>query len=103
MPSCTSHHAREGGARSSCLVYELAERDLHAPGEEGDARETVTTEYAGEETEIGFNAVYLQDFLNVVNGGTVSFEFKDGNSQAQLRVVPDDGYDYRYVVMPMRL
>jgi DNA polymerase-3 subunit beta len=71
--------------------------------EEGDARETVTTEYAGEETEIGFNAAYLQDFLNVLSDGNVSFEFKDGNSQAQLRPASDDGYDYRYVVMPMRL
>ena len=71
--------------------------------EEGDARETVTTEYAGDETEIGFNAAYLQDFLNVLNDGNVAFEFKDGNSQAQLRPASDDGYDYRYVVMPMRL
>jgi DNA polymerase III subunit beta len=71
--------------------------------EEGDARETVTTEYDGDETEIGFNAAYLQDFLNVLSDGNVSFEFKDGNSQAQLRPASDDGYDYRYVVMPMRL
>jgi DNA polymerase III subunit beta len=71
--------------------------------EEGEARETVTTEYAGEETEIGFNAAYLQDFLNVLSDGNVAFEFKDGNSQAQLRPASDDGYDYRYVVMPMRL
>jgi len=71
--------------------------------EEGDARETVTTEYAGDETEIGFNAAYLQDFLNVLSDGNVSFEFKDGNSQAQLRPASDEGYDYRYVVMPMRL
>ncbi|HEX8284840.1 MAG TPA: DNA polymerase III subunit beta [Pyrinomonadaceae bacterium] len=71
--------------------------------EEGDARETVTTEYAGDETEIGFNAAYLQDFLNVLSDGSVAFEFKDGNSQAQLSPASDDGYDYRYVVMPMRL
>jgi DNA polymerase-3 subunit beta len=71
--------------------------------EEGDARETVTTEYAGDETEIGFNAAYLQEFLNVLSDGNVAFEFKDGNSQAQLRPASDDGYDYRYVVMPMRL
>ena len=92
--------------RSHAVRFHLTPGSLHISSqtaEEGDARETVTTEYAGEETEIGFNAVYLQDFLNVVNGGTVSFEFKDGNSQAQLRVVPDNGYDYRYVVMPMRL
>jgi DNA polymerase-3 subunit beta len=71
--------------------------------EEGEAKETVATEYAGDEIEIGFNAQYLQDFLNGVGDGQVAFEFKDGNSQAQLRLVSDADYDYRYVIMPMRL
>lgn len=71
--------------------------------EEGEAKETVATEYAGEEIEIGFNAQYLQDFLNGVGDGQVAFEFKDGNSQAQLRLVSDTDYDYKYVIMPMRL
>jgi DNA polymerase-3 subunit beta len=71
--------------------------------EEGEAKETVATEYADDEIEIGFNAQYLQDFLNGVGDGQVAFEFKDGNSQAQLRLVSDTDYDYRYVIMPMRL
>ena len=71
--------------------------------EEGEARETVETDFAGEDTEIGFNAQYLQDFLNVVATEKVVFEFKDSNSQAQLRPVSDEKHDYRYVIMPMRL
>ncbi len=71
--------------------------------EEGEAKETVATEYDGDELEIGFNAQYLQDFLNVTGDGQVAFEFKDGNSQAQLRLASDTDYDYKYVVMPMRL
>jgi DNA polymerase-3 subunit beta len=71
--------------------------------EEGEAKESVATEYANDEIEIGFNAQYLQDFLNGVGDGQVAFEFKDGNSQAQLRLVSDTDYDYRYVIMPMRL
>ena len=92
--------------RSHAIRFHLTPGSLHISSqtaEEGEARETVTTEYSGEETEIGFNAAYLQDFLNVLSDGTVAFEFKDGNSQAQLRPASDDGYDYRYVVMPMRL
>src|SRR5215210_359984 len=92
--------------RSHAIRFHLTPGSLHISSqtaEEGEARETVTTEYAGDETEIGFNAAYLQDFLNVLSDGNVSFEFKDGNSQAQLRPASDDGYDYRYVVMPMRL
>jgi DNA polymerase III subunit beta len=71
--------------------------------EEGEARETVSTDYSGDDVEIGFNASYLQDFLSVVNEGNVLLEFKDGGSQAQLRPSEDKGFDYRYVVMPMRI
>jgi DNA polymerase-3 subunit beta len=71
--------------------------------EEGEAAETIQTDYAGEETDIGFNAQYLQDFLNVIGDGAVKFEFKDGNSQAQLRPADDNQYDYKYIVMPMRI
>jgi DNA polymerase-3 subunit beta len=71
--------------------------------EEGEASENIQTEYAGDETDIGFNAQYLQDFLNVIGDSAVKFEFKDGNSQAQLRPAEDSDYDYKYIVMPMRI
>ena len=92
--------------RSHAIRFHLESGNLHISSqtaEEGEARETVGTEYAGDETEIGFNAAYLQDFLNVMNDGTVIFEFKDGNSQALMRPVEDDGYEYKYVIMPMRI
>jgi len=71
--------------------------------EEGEAHETVQIDYTGEEIDIGFNAQYLQDFLSVVQEGKVNFEFKDGNSQAQLRPSETSEYDYKYIVMPMRI
>ena len=71
--------------------------------EEGEANETVQTDYAGEEVDIGFNAQYLQDFMNVTGEGKIAFEFKDGNSQAQLRPVDGGEYEYKYIVMPMRI
>ncbi|MGB8510025.1 MAG: DNA polymerase III subunit beta [Pyrinomonadaceae bacterium] len=92
--------------RSHAIRFHLTPGSLHISSqtaEEGEARETVATEYAGEEVEIGFNAAYLQDFLNAMNDSGVAIEFKDGNSQAQLKPTSDDGYDYRYVVMPMRI
>jgi DNA polymerase-3 subunit beta len=69
----------------------------------GEAKETLQTDYAGPDISIGFNAQYLSDFLNVAGEGEVRFEFKDGQSQAQLKPAGDDEYDYRYVIMPMRL
>jgi DNA polymerase-3 subunit beta len=71
--------------------------------EEGEANETLEAEYTGEEADIGFNAQYLQEFLNVIGDGKVAFEFKDGNSQAQLRPAEAGEYDYKYIVMPMRI
>jgi DNA polymerase-3 subunit beta len=92
--------------RSHAIKFHLADNNLQISSqtaEEGEARESVSTEYAGDDTEIGFNAQYLQDFLNVASDGQVAFEFKDGNSQAQLRLASDTDYDYKYIVMPMRL
>jgi DNA polymerase-3 subunit beta len=157
--------------------------------EEGEGREFVQADYAGDEVQIGFNAAYLQDFLNVVSGAVaeaaggagasamssgingsgaethlsaadargpsdtvptiargveadadsegsarvtdpagltgstalretdgdkvrvretasrprIQFEFKDGNAQTQMRLAGDTTYDYKYIVMPLRI
>src|SRR5919112_4864257 len=92
--------------RSHAIRFHLVPNQLQISSqnaEEGEARETVATEYTGDETEIGFNAQYLQDFLNVVGEGQTAFEFKDGSSQAQLSPAVIGDYEYKYVVMPMRI
>ncbi|HKO42990.1 MAG TPA: DNA polymerase III subunit beta [Pyrinomonadaceae bacterium] len=92
--------------RSHAIRFHLGANELvisSQNAEEGEANETIQTDYAGEETDIGFNAQYLQEFLNVVGDSAVKFEFKDGNSQAQLRPADGGDYDYKYIVMPMRI
>jgi DNA polymerase III subunit beta len=92
--------------RSHAIRLHLSKEQLlisSQNAEAGEARETVTTDFGGEETDIGFNAQYLQDFLSVVGSEKVIFEFKDANSQAQLRPGSEEKADYRYVIMPMRL
>jgi len=92
--------------RSHAIRLHLSKEQLlisSQNAESGEARETVNTDFGGEETDIGFNAQYLQDFLNVVGTEKVVFEFKDANSQAQLRPSAEEKADYRYVIMPMRL
>ena len=92
--------------RSHAIKFHLGANELvisSQNAEEGEANETIQTDYAGEETDIGFNAQYLQEFLNVVGDSAVKFEFKDGNSQAQLRPADGGDYDYKYIVMPMRI
>jgi DNA polymerase III subunit beta len=72
--------------------------------EEGEGSEDVATDYTGEEVVVGFNAQYIQDFFNVMRDGKFAFEFKDGNAQAQMRPVTEEAnYDYKYIVMPMRV
>lgn len=115
--------------RSVKLTIRTGEIEIGAQSsEEGEASEKVTADYSGEEVAIGFNSQYLQEFLNVVgstetsetvaeqenDGETVrvkegagkpriSFEFKDGNAQTQMRVAGDTNYDYKYIVMPLRI
>jgi DNA polymerase III subunit beta len=60
-------------------------------------------EYAGDAMEIGFNSQYLLEFLSVIHEDNVSFEFKDEQSAGLLRPQSEDGVNYRYVVMPMRI
>jgi DNA polymerase III subunit beta len=70
----------------------------------GEARETIEATYQGPALQVGFNGQYLLDFLNATGSAEVSFELKDDSSQGLLRpAAAEDGTDYRYVVMPMRL
>jgi len=92
--------------RSHAIRFHLEPNQLvisSQNAEEGEANETLQTEYSGEETDIGFNAQYLQEFLNVIGDAKVAFDFKDGNSQAQLKPSENGDYDYKYIVMPMRI
>ena len=92
--------------RSHAIRFRLEPNQLvisSQNAEEGEANETIQTDYAGEPTDIGFNAQYLQEFLNVIGDAKIAFEFKDGNSQAQLKPSENGDYDYKYVVMPMRI
>jgi len=69
----------------------------------GEAHETLDVEYNKEDLQVGFNYQYLLDFLTTADEPEVSLEFKDSESAAQLRSQPSSDYNYRYVVMPMRI
>jgi DNA polymerase-3 subunit beta len=71
--------------------------------EVGEARETVSVEYGGPEINVGYNSQYFLDFLQSVGSDEIYFEFKDVQSQAQLRPKGETNYDHRYVIMPMRI
>ncbi len=69
----------------------------------GEAKETLPVDYNGPSMQICFNAQYVLDFLSVVSTDTVSLDLKDEVSQAVMKPVGAEGYDYTYVIMPMRV
>lgn len=112
--------------RSVKLLIKSGEIEISSQAaEEGEANEVITADYQGEEVALGFNSAYLQDFLNVVSsneseaaqetendGETVrvkdnrlrlAFDFKDSNAQTLIRIANETIYDYKYIVMPLRI
>jgi DNA polymerase III subunit beta len=69
----------------------------------GEAKETLPVEYSGSSMQICFNAQYVIDFLSAVTTDIVSLDLKDEVSQAVMKPVGAEGYDYTYVIMPMRV
>jgi DNA polymerase-3 subunit beta len=69
----------------------------------GEAKEVLMVDYAAAPVTICFNAQYVLDFLGVVETDSVSLEFKDEMSQAVMKPIGAEGYDYTYVIMPMRV
>jgi DNA polymerase III subunit beta len=92
--------------RSRAIKFEISEGQLNITAQAsdiGEAGETLPIEYVGDSITSGFNAQYVNDFFGVINDGDVKFSFKDGNSQVQLQSLADSDFDFRYVIMPMRL
>ena len=69
--------------------------------EQEEAEESVNVDYEGDSLEVGFNVVYLQDVLGVLQCEKVKITLHDGNSSALLE--EPDSEDSVYVVMPMKL
>ena len=69
----------------------------------GEAKETLSVEYPGAAMQICFNAQYVLDFLAAVTTDVVALDLKDEVSQAVMGPVGAEGYEYTYVIMPMRV
>jgi DNA polymerase-3 subunit beta len=69
----------------------------------GEAHEVLPVDYGGPALQICFNADYVDNFLGVVETENVLLEFKDEMSQAVVKPVGAEGYEYTYVIMPMRI
>jgi DNA polymerase-3 subunit beta len=92
--------------RSRAVKFSISKEGVEISAsspEYGEARETIEKEFKGEPLSIGFNAQYLLDSLAAAPDGPISLELKDEQSAGQLRPLADESYEYRYVIMPMRI
>ena len=94
--------------RSGAIRMRLEDNELKVSAnstESGESEDTIDTPYSGDPIVVGFNSVYILDFLKALdNEGEVRLEFKDSQSAGQMRPEdPDAEYKYRYVLMPMRI
>ncbi|MEZ5345659.1 MAG: DNA polymerase III subunit beta [Pyrinomonadaceae bacterium] len=115
--------------RSIRLTIREGEIEVTAQSsEEGEGKEQIPADYNGEEVTLGFNSQYLQEFLNIVASTEmeateteketdgekvkvketgakpkIAFEFKDSNGSTQMSFAGDTEYDYKYIVMPLRI
>src|SRR5438874_2076739 len=92
--------------RSRAVKFQLDKGKVEATSsspEFGEAKETLPVDYNDGSMQICFNAQYVMDFLGAVDTDTVALELKDEVSQAVMKPVGTEGYDYTYVIMPMRV
>jgi len=106
LTSAVKRVALLSNERSRAVKFEIDKGKVEvtsSSSEFGEAREQLAVDYAGDAMAISFNAQYVLDFLNVVETDIVSLSLKDEVSQAVMKPVGAEGYDYTYVIMPMRI
>jgi DNA polymerase-3 subunit beta len=89
--------------RSSPLRLRLAEGELTISVQTpdiGEARESLPAAYSGDPLEIGFNATYLQDGIESVEGDELKLRLINPLRPGLVQG-PDEGF--RYLIMPIRL
>jgi DNA polymerase-3 subunit beta len=93
---------------TNAVKIELSEGSLRVSSQNpdlGDAREDIPVAYTGAPMQIGFNARYLMDVLQVMDTQQTAVELCDELSPGVLKPVSSEPSTARYtaVIMPMRI
>ena len=67
----------------------------------GEARDEINIDYSGETFDIGFNAKYILDCLEVMKDSDIEFHFKDKTKPGLIQTMGHK--NHCYVIMPMRI
>jgi len=76
---------------------------LSASGAQGSSEVNVELDAESREFEMGFNVLYLREFLFIAKGETVTFVSVPGISLRPARLIDDANPDLAYVLMPMQV
>ena len=69
--------------------------------EMGEAKDEISIDYQGGDFEIGFNAKYVLDCLEVMKSDQLEFHFKDKTKPGLIQGA--NSKNHCYVIMPMRI
>ena len=90
--------------RSLGVKFSLSPKNLEVSTSNpdlGEAREELSINYKGEKFEIGFNARYFIDVLNILDDEEAQFQMGDDTTPCVIKSELDRGFTH--IVMPMRL
>ena len=75
--------------------------DISSRSEEGNVNEHINIDKEGEDLTIGFNSKYILDVLKVVSDDEIRMEF--GSSVNPALILPIEGKEYTFLVLPVRI
>ena len=67
----------------------------------GTAQETLVCQIEGEDAQIAFNSLYVQDGLSAISGESVMLEVQSDMKPGILRALEPE--NYLYLIMPVRM
>ncbi len=88
------------------IKFAVSNGELHLSSNDpnlGEAAESISVEYTGDDLPIGFNARYVLDFLSVIAGNTVQLGLNDSLSPGVFTSNANEDAGFLCVVMPMRV
>lgn len=93
--------AKEGKNNLIKLDIDTNRIEITSRSEEGNSKETISTEMEGENLVIGFNSKYVSDVLKAVSDEEVVLEMSSPVSPCLIK--PIEGDSYTYLVLPVRI
>jgi len=92
--------------RSHALQLRFKKNKLTVSAEEtesGAAEESLDVSFEHKPVTISINSQYLMEYLSVLGGGSISFEFKEAKAAVNVRSTGEPGFNSYTVIMPLNM